>query len=373
MQPLAAITITGADFDIALVPDGIAAAIPPDRIKVANESPFALQLGLGGYIDWLPAWTVDVVPVRGVTSMHVHPVPLTSPMPAPPWSTLLVTTIAPYEAVAGTFPASLDRLSAAYSEQTLVANVSAGANATVTKPSLSVPAGTQSIGYLVRSDAGNDTPQLVTIQGTQSRNDYTTARPQSNIGGVNWYPFSTTDTSVDVTLHASVVNPSSIDVLASPLALAVDITNPFGNLLDVLITDPSSNTPLGVDNSGTPQASLLVSMVDANPAVWQSPALIARFASSVAAGGTGIVIAAAGGKQLRLWDLLVSADTGTATSVIGVQDTTGANLLDFRMVPTVQRADLEGVPFGALGAGLQVHNFDVGANVIRVTAVYRQV
>lgn len=109
MRPLAPIPVTSADFDVALIPDGIAAAITPAWVRAANESGFALQCALGADTHWLQPWSVDVWPVHAVTTMHVHPVPLVTPIPPSPWSTLLVTVAQPFERIPGTYPAGLDR------------------------------------------------------------------------------------------------------------------------------------------------------------------------------------------------------------------------------------------------------------------------
>jgi hypothetical protein len=217
----------------------------------------------------IPPWTYGAVVslppgIRWANATLTATVPAISGPPVPVVQASLTWTDQPLPAA----PGHLLQQSS-YANQTLVGNVKATAGNTVTPAPFAVPAGTQSIGYLVRSDSGNDTPQSVIIQGAQSKNDYTTAAPTSNIGGVNWYPFSVTDTAVSVTLHANAANPSSIDVLASPLAIAVDVTNPVGNLLKTVVTDAATGTAIPIDNSGAAGASLQVSMVGANPASWQ--------------------------------------------------------------------------------------------------------
>lgn len=114
MRPLAPITVTSADFDVFLVPDGIQAAITPGSVRCANESQFALLCSLGADTHWLDPWSIDVFPVHSTTLMHVHPVQLVTPQPASPWNTLLVTVAQPYETIPGVYPAPLSRQISSY-------------------------------------------------------------------------------------------------------------------------------------------------------------------------------------------------------------------------------------------------------------------
>lgn len=202
------------------------------------------------------------------------------------------------------------------SPQTLVSNVSTTANHTVNPSNLAVPAGTQSIGYLIRSDAGNDTPQHVTIQGAQTAQDYTNASPPSDIGGVNWFPYSATDTAVNVSLTGALLSPSSIDVLASPLALAVDVTNPMGNLLDVVITNPTDGSPIPIVPPTGTSAALQVSEQNSSPAPWQAAATSAPLKATPGALNTDFTIrAGVVGKVIWLHDTVTNTNAGASWEV----------------------------------------------------------
>ncbi|HKW93976.1 MAG TPA: hypothetical protein VJX92_18945 [Methylomirabilota bacterium] len=168
MQALAPIAVSAADFDVALVPDGIAAAISPGSVRSANESPFALQCSIGPDRHWLQPWSVDVWPVHGSTVMHVHPVALASPVNPAPFSNLLVTVAQPYETIPGTYPASLDRQSTPYGQQPVIGTITTVGNGDTVNNTFPVPTGTLGIQFICQAASGFFLPQEVRVQGDVS-------------------------------------------------------------------------------------------------------------------------------------------------------------------------------------------------------------
>lgn len=195
MRLLDPITITGADFDVALAPDSRAAR-PPGWVRVANESQYALQLtGLGADAHWLQPWSTDVYAAWGATSMHVHPVQLVSPLPPAPFATLLVTLADEVETIPGVYPSTLDRQSASYGQQVRISLVSAASGSVVNGPVVGVPLGIQSIGFEVE----NGTPVNVFISGSPTGTSY--LNELSPIHAPYISPFSVAeDTSAQLTV-----------------------------------------------------------------------------------------------------------------------------------------------------------------------------
>lgn len=184
------------------------------------------------------------------------------------------------------------------SQQTIVASLSVAAGQQTGFQTVSVPAGTQSIGYIVRSDGTNVTPSVLAIIGVQSDNEYTGTTPPNDIGGAQWYPFAVTDTQVQLNLGAPAGGPSHVDFLASPLVLALDVQQSFGTVPTAALTD-SAGTPITIDTSSNGSRLVGVSLADANPATWQ----VVNANGSIGTGGINaaatLTVIPAGGANVR--------------------------------------------------------------------------
>ena len=157
MLLLPAFSITGADFDVALVPDGTWAPAPPGQVKLQNESPFSLQVAIGPDVHWMSPWTADVFEVHGgSTAMHVHPVALSAPLPpVAPTNALLVTVAAPFEQIPGVYPAALARQASIANQAVLLGTLSVGAAGGSASQTFTLPPGTQSVGYMLKNDGAS--------------------------------------------------------------------------------------------------------------------------------------------------------------------------------------------------------------------------
>lgn len=212
MRALAPITVTGADLDVALVPDGISAAWTPGSVRVANQSRFALQCTLGADFHLLEPWTVDVWPVRSVTSMHVHPVKAEPLVPGVTSGTVWVTVAEAFESFPGTYPASVG--AAIVSEQLLQAAVINLTNATSQNGNASVPAGTQSLSIVLVPNTGAGSCFLRVVGATSGQllgmAIASAKQPARVIAAID----SSVDTSVNWTLT---VNAGSTTAIVNPL------------------------------------------------------------------------------------------------------------------------------------------------------------
>jgi len=247
-----------------------------------------------------------------------------------------------------------------YGSQVVIGTVKGNANTTVGPTTIAVPAGTMSIGYLVRADAGNDTPRTVIILGHQSGNEYATVTPLSNIGGPQWFLFAASDTSVDVTLTTNVSNPSSIDVLASPLVEVLDIVQSFGTFVNAqLFSGSGAAGPLTIDSPATGILLLGVSLADANPAPWQAAASSAGGTATPGALATDFTVIAAPGAGVatHLFDMVFDTNSASAVdlSLWDGPSAGGVNVARLR-----QRSTATPMRYNGSGAGLTANHALVG-------------
>jgi hypothetical protein len=247
---------------------------------------------------------------------------------------------------------------AAYSQQTVIGTLIAAAGQSATPQVLAVPAGTMSIGYIVWSDPGHDTPLSVSIIGHQSFNEYIATGPLNNSGGPQWFPFGVSDTSVDVTLTASGAKGARVDFLASPLVEVLDIQQTFGSLLDVQLTN-NGGVALALDNPAVNVFQLVATQNGATAAPWQAAKLNAPASiASVAAGGTQTLIAASTGVTLYLHGYSFSQDNANAASLWELQDSSGtliASWFDTNVRKVFASGDFRGFPV-AIGKGVRMFN-----------------
>lgn len=244
--------------------------------------------------------------------------------------------------------------------QEVRATLTAAANSSVVS-SISVPAGTQAIGYEVRSDAGADTPLLVTFHGNSTANDYFAVVPGSNIGGVQWSPFGAGDASVTVTVQARVLSPARIDVLVSPMALAVNVVQRFADVWNVQLLSNAGLSP-NINSQGGGNATLAVDMQLAQPASWQAASAdYAVGTGTIAAGATLVLQAGTALRQMRLWEQSFHLTAGAAGSFGQLQDTGGTALrqMNFAVADTYQ-FQFNGRAL-AVGLGLQIKNTSAAA------------
>lgn len=288
MRALAPITVGTADFDVALVADGTQAAWTPGSIRAANESPVALQCILGADVHWLQPWSVDVWPVRAVTSMHVHPVPLVSPVPTPQWSTLLVTVAQPFEEFPGSYPATLDRQNSAFYNRQVLGSVTATAGGT-NHQSFQLPAGTASIGYAI-DFSGGTTPDGVVMQGDQSTDVYRSDFPPLSEPVVHPALLPGLDTSITLTVTAHPAQNARVFLIAFPTPVTESVQL---DLLDVV--------PVTFNGIFGP----------ARAAPWQAATASLPLVGGIAAGGNQTA-APAPGVGLSIWLHTLLFQPGTA-------------------------------------------------------------
>lgn len=310
MQALAPIAITGVDIDVPLVADGIQAAWTPGQIRCANETPYALQCILGADVHWLQPWSVDVWPVHGVTSMHVHPVSLVTPVPTPQWSTLLVTVAQAFEAFPGVYPAALDRQSAAfYNRQKLFpdgvatpvnpATPSFTVAAGVTAPfRFTLPAGTVDVRILATA-GGLLFGYSLLVLGHQTVEQYY-GDPQAP------------------------GTPLAVPVPTLPFTIPIE--RDWDSQLDfTVVGDPAQATSYFLSALFAPetpgQAGASQSVTMPTPQPWQAPTLSAPFSANFVAGVAQVEINATAGSTVFVHSIFVVTNAATNVSV---QDTTGS-------------------------------------------------
>jgi hypothetical protein len=139
--PLAPIPLTGADFSVQLA--GFVFA--PRQILLDNESPYLLQLTIGGGRFFLRPWVSNVFPTGGSAEMQVHPIVLTTPLPLAPSATLLVTLVPGGEEVPGIYPMEATRAANA--------GIAQGVRINITTPIVAAAAGGAT--QIVVADARN--------------------------------------------------------------------------------------------------------------------------------------------------------------------------------------------------------------------------
>lgn len=368
MQPLAPIPVTSVDFDVALVPDGISAAVTPGWVRAANESNFALQCSLGADTHWLQPWSVDVWPVHAVTSMHVHPVALVTPLPVATWSTLLVTVAQPYETIPGTYPASLDRLSSVYSQRQALIDTSGFSSL-------------QNKGLYTISDLTDRTFTFVIPPGTQSiRLDAFTG----NVGA-QWTNFHLTG-DVSGKTYVSIDNQSfpasgfeqnsTFRPLACDTVLSLRLTLTAAVAIVFVLSAALVTEDLIAELGGTVgvadnQPIVVRTSSSAAPAYWQSSPNVKLIS---AAPGAGLAVAlgiGVAGKLITPHDFFLSSDfAGAGNNFIELRNATThvAFCGGVRTGPgEISRGDLKGATSVGLGTGDDVEVFNGsggGANVI---------
>lgn len=216
----------------------------------------------------------------------------------------------------------------------LIQTVSALAGATTTVD-LTVPAGTQAIGYLIRADAGNLLPQSVSITGDQTKFPYLNVVPTSIAASeVNAVLFGT-DTTVTVVMQANASGPSAIDVVSWTTPTAMVPQRSHTAPLEVALFRPDG-LQVGYDNTSI--ANLGVSSRFANPALWQAANLKPiRVSLPLTAGAANRqqLLAGVGGQVIRLFGAALAFDTNPGGGAVSLCDgdpnAGGTRVVDFNL------------------------------------------
>jgi hypothetical protein len=286
VQALDPFAVTAADFDVPLVGSS---GIRPWKVRLANESPYALRIDCGGFIDWLSSGTVDVWPTGGATVMHVHPVALSAPalVPASLASLLLVTVAGMGEEFPGRYPMSLGRQVAAYSTLSELDRFDTTVSSTKLYP---MPGGVASVGFGVdinEATLGAPTrsvlPPTVTLRGLPSGDNYLVVAPVVS-RRMYWAVFNPEDTTLAVFTDGSTrISGVFLDILTSPIVMTGQGGDQFGNMS--------------------------VTLAGAQPAPWQVPNQEPfSIAAAIASGGNANIIPAIGGKVISLFSLALTVD-----------------------------------------------------------------
>lgn len=252
MLALAPVALTGSPQTVSLIGQA-----PQDRqtapIRLANESPYALQVTLGGDVHWLQPWTVDVfTPPQPVNSIGINPTILTSPLPPAPSSTLIVTLADLGETIPGSYPAPLMRQAAAYGQpQELLPVLAVAAGASTTEV-YQLPAGTQSIAFVTVQSAGGSPSGNAALTGQDGNGS--TFFGQNPVSRNQWsYCVVTQSPSneLSVTLDMTGVTGSGViftaTLVALPYVAAVGVTTFSG--LSVALRPTSFVTVIGATQS----------------------------------------------------------------------------------------------------------------------------
>lgn len=315
---------------------------------------------LGDVGKTIPPWTYGAVVALppGLRRATASLTPTTPAIPGPPVPVSQVTLTWTDQLL----PADPGHLlqQTTTSQQTVIATLSVAAGQQTGFQTFPVPAGTQSIGYIVRSDGANVTPAVLAIIGVQSDNEYTGTTPPNDIGGAQWYPFAVTDTSVKLNLGAPAGGPSHVDFLASPLVLALDVQQSFGTVPTAALTDTAGN-PITVDTPSNGSRLVGVSLADADPATWQVVNANGSIGSGGINAGTTLTVIAGGGALVRTRLRKVEFEVvAAANSIIQVECPAGtARAVVNGAVAQRVNLDFDYLDCG-LNAGVALHNTGVG-------------
>lgn len=82
---------------------------PAGSVKIANESPWPLDVTIAGTEQTLPAWMADVFPASGVQTFTLTPQPLATATSAYATAAAMIDVAAQGETIPGTYPVALVR------------------------------------------------------------------------------------------------------------------------------------------------------------------------------------------------------------------------------------------------------------------------
>lgn len=335
------------------------------QIRFANESAYALQIGLGPETHWLNPWTVDVFqPVGTTTSVSILATVLTSSPLVTPSSVLLITMADPGERIPGHYPVTLDRQSSTYSQQVVLGSTGAlAANADRTFQ-YTLPPGTHAVAITSTFGPGN-IAQII-ISGNVSR-IYGNAFPQNPDPWPFYQPVLVVDTAIqfEVIMGAGggITNIWFIALLNPQVVTVIPGRVPWGvNLID------ASGQVVNIDVNGGVE-SLCVSERNARPAPWQggmrdfevaasqTTSVLLTATAPAASSIQNFVIdeldleAMGGGGQAAAVSTWKVTD-GTNTLAIGFLATSGAGLGMDRHLRYIQSKKLQGTPTVTIDPGV---------------------
>lgn len=266
LQP---ITITGSPqtVNLAQLLPRFGGQVAPMRF--ANESPYALQLQLGGDVHWIDPWTVDVfTPAQRVTSFLVTPSILTSPLPSVPSSVVLVTLAEGSETFAGSYPSSLLRQSAAYGQPQLIASLVSPGNNTGT---ITLPAGTQSLAIVTQIQSGDTS--FMSLTGASSGFVY----------------------------YSQALGSSAFEIIGVESAIDQQLTYQVAH-----------GTGAGAAFFITALTSPPPSFIERTPASWQVPTTVTTINQNLGHGTTFNWVTPPAGRSLRIFRGFLMWETSTA-------------------------------------------------------------
>jgi hypothetical protein len=375
MRAVPPISITGADFDVPVLGNGIEAAWQPSYVKCDNESPYVLNIAVGPVLHVLPPWTVDVYPVvMGASSLHVHPIALSTPLPPAPTSVLLVTIAGPAESFPGTYPAAMSRTSSIY--QLPVSQDYIPADSTTHVKTETLPPGTLSVTALNTSGSGNVT--AFKMVGNVTGYDYASATGgagsffQTNNVEIS-YLISAYDTVLTITYASppgsgtppnpglyltSLTVPTTVDIAPGQLVNATLV----GSLGDNVDTGNRASAWRG---NSTFYNGLLVERWGTNPAPWEAagatPVGISEygnigFSFSVANGANSVIIAGVANQYIWLHD--IDEQNAAVAGSAGIWETTAgtAQHIDDLSVAGFRPWRFSGGATPSQGGGLRFRN-----------------
>lgn len=335
LEALNPITVAAADFDVQLVTK---AGIRPWKVKIANESPYAVRVELAGYIDWIGPWTADVVPTGGATVMHVHPIVLGAALPPTPQSVLLVTLAPQGEDFPGTYPVALVRQASTY-QQIVPLVITPGdsgiytiqPNTVLTNAVFPIPANVQSVRWSINQLGANTKWSGSKVVGNVTGAPYNFG--QTNAGGAGGFDENFALFPEDTALLFSIDTTGS----ANPVEYWFTATMGMGLVAARLTsTGTIDGLPVFVRN-------------DSHPPPWQSAnQLPLRQIINVAAGATGTVVPAPGA-GLSIWLLSMMWYSTAASGAFGY-------IGDAALNPYAEWAQVAGVlgPFNLDGKGAKL-------------------
>ena len=247
-------------------------------------------------------------------------------------------------------------------------------NGVGTTKTLTLPVGTIALQILPGSNSAGSAPLGLTIRGTKSRDTYFFI-PSTGAGGLATNPYyvispqSGFEPQLDITVtaHAAQTDFAEIIALTAPVAQAAVITG----------VGTSGITSGGQDVSSNAASSIpVVPAKFYQPASWQAPLKVINVAvtlNQVGAGDTAVIIPAAFGQTVNLWDVSLSIDTAVATGAVQMETTAPVSIHQFG-VSAVNANPFRGsgVPL-AVGVGVQLRNL-MGGNpaAMRGSMVYSQ-
>jgi hypothetical protein len=311
VQALDPFPVTTADFDVQLAGSS---GIRPWKVRLANESPYALRIDCGGFVDWLASGTVDVWPTGGASVMHVHPIALCAPEPVPSMlsSLLLVTVAGQGEEFPGTYPMAMGRLTSVYTNREQLWPI--GSPATPGTPSMVVTGGTSPTNRFTIPNGTVSLRLLVSANGTVFSYNLLVVGHQT----VTQY-------------FGSITAPGSVAPVASPtLPLTLSIEYDDDSQIDIIV-NPSVNVNVWVNALFAPespgQSGDSQSVIIPAPSAWQTPNNDWMLGSGgIGAGATLNLIPAVAGQTVYLWEQTFHLGAGAAGSFGQLQDTFGTGL-----------------------------------------------